>query len=86
MQTKYSLSLGCHIVSGFSPYQLVYGRNPSLPNVFCNDPPALENKTINNVMLEHLSAMQAARQAFTQAEYSDKISTRLMFLNDGNKS
>ena len=66
-----------HMVSGFSPYQLVYGRNPSLPNVFCNDPPALENKTISKVMLEHLSAMQASRQIFTQKEFSNKISKAL---------
>ena len=64
-------------VSGFSPYQLVYGRNPNLPNVLCNKPPALENTTISKVMLEQLGTMMASREAYANVEYSKKISEAL---------
>ena len=37
-------------VYGFSPYHLVYGRNPNLPSNIINKPPALKNKTISEVM------------------------------------
>lgn len=36
-----------HNVHGFSPYQLVYGRNPNLPSVLTNRPPALEGTTMS---------------------------------------
>ena len=68
-----------HMVSGFSPYQLVYGRNPTIPNVLCNKPPALENTTISKVMMEHLSAIHSSREAFTKAECSERISRALRY-------
>lgn len=27
-----------HMVAGFSPFQLVFGRNPKLPSVLCDEP------------------------------------------------
>ena len=66
-----------HMENGFSPYQLVFGRNPTIPNVMCNKPPALENITRSKVMLEHLSAIHSSREAFSKAEFSGKISKAL---------
>ena len=40
-------------VHGFSPYQIVYSRNPNLPSNIIIQPPALENKTIDQVMKRH---------------------------------
>ena len=31
-----------HMVHGFSPYQMVFGRNPNLPFALTSKPPALE--------------------------------------------
>ena len=66
-----------HMVGGYSPYQLVFGRNPNLPTVLTNKPPALERTTISMVFGEHLNALHAAREAFTKAESSEKISRAL---------
>ena len=38
--------------SGFSPSQLVFGRNSNLPNVFENSPPALENTFTSDLVRE----------------------------------
>ena len=58
---------------GYSPYQLVYGRNPKLPSIMTDEPPALEGSTISSVFGTHLNALYAARKAFVQAESSEKI-------------
>ena len=51
-------------VQGFSPYQIVYGRNPNLPSNIINKPPALENKTIGEMMKRHLTSLKEARKTF----------------------
>ncbi|CAL4060160.1 unnamed protein product, partial [Meganyctiphanes norvegica] len=63
-----------HIVGGYSPYQLVYGRNPNIPSVLSNQPPALERRSISKTFGKHLNALHKAREAFTQAESSERIS------------
>ena len=60
------------MIGGYSPYQLVFGRNPNIPSVLNNKPPALEKSTISKVFGEHLSALHSAREAFTKAESSEK--------------
>ena len=60
-------------VHGFSPYQIVFGRNPNLPSVIVNKPPALEGETISKVMGKHLTGLYEARKAFISAESSEKI-------------
>ena len=62
-----------HNVQGFSPQQLVFARNPNLPSVLIDAPPALEGSTSSRTVGNHISALYAARQAFTQAECSEKI-------------
>ena len=62
-----------HNAYGFSPNQLVFGKNPNFPSVLIDNPPALEGKTSSEVIANHLNAMHAARQAFVQAEASEKL-------------
>ena len=37
-------------VHGFSPFQLVFGRNPNLPNILEDKPPALEGTTSSEIV------------------------------------
>ena len=60
-------------VGGFSPHQLVYGRNPNLPNSMNDELPALEGKTSSEVIARHLNACHSARRAFIAAEASEKV-------------
>ena len=64
-------------VFGYSPNQLVFGKNPNLPSVLTDEPPALENVTSSQVVADHLNAIFAARKAFVEAESSDKLKTAL---------
>lgn len=66
---KNSLSM----VYGYSPYQLVFGRNPNLPSVLSSDLPALENVTSSKTFANHLEALHNSREAFIKAEASDRI-------------
>ena len=61
------------MVGGFSPYQLVYGRNPNLPCVTKDELPALEGSTASEVIARHLNACHSARKAFIEAESSEKV-------------
>ena len=60
-------------IYGFSPYQLVFGQNPTLPTVLTSRLPALEGITESKVVAEHLNALHQARQEFIKAEASEKI-------------
>ena len=68
MNAKNSL----HNVHGFSPYQLVFGRNPNLPCVLINKAPANQQPVIQQAAA-NLNAMHKARAAFMQSEASEKI-------------
>ena len=62
---------------GFSPNQLVFGRNPNLPSTLTSQLPALRTKTSSELVAEHLNALHSARRAFIQTESSKKIKTAL---------
>ena len=62
-----------HNVHGYSPYQLFFGRNPNIPSILSDLPPALEGITTSDVVRDHINALHTARQAFTKAESSEKI-------------
>ena len=68
-----------HMVEGFSPYQLVFGRNPKLPSVLNDDPPALEGTTTCEVFAKHMNTLVSARKAFLQAESSNRIRRALKY-------
>ena len=59
--------------SGYSSYQLIFGRNPNLPNVFIDGPPALSGATASKSFAKHLNALHSARQSYTKAETSERI-------------
>ena len=59
-------------VYDFSPYQLVFGMNPRLPNILSNRPPALEG--LSKIVASNLRSMHEARKAFIKSESSEKIS------------
>ena len=66
-----------HNCGGFSPNQLVFGNNPSLPSVLRNKLPALENISCSQMIADNLNALHSARKAFIQAESSEKIQRAL---------
>ena len=60
-------------VHGFSPFQLVFGRNPNLPNILEDKPPALEGTTSSEVVAKQITALHAAIKAFIESESSEHI-------------
>ena len=60
-------------VYGFTPFQLVFGRNPVLPSLQTDKPPALSEETSCEVIRNNLNAMHAARQAHIRNESSEKV-------------
>lgn len=59
-------------VYGFSPNQLVFGRNIELPSAHKDKIPA-QNKPSSEYIMENLKALHTARQAFIQQESSEKL-------------
>ena len=60
-------------VHGFSPFQLVFGQNPNLPSTFSDKPPAHTPADTSNILVNNLSALHKARQAFIASENAEKI-------------
>ena len=63
--------------NGFSSFQLVFGKNPRLPDVFNASLPALEGKTHSEIIALHLNTLQSARQAFIQSQACQRIKKAL---------
>lgn len=64
-------------VYGYSPYQLVLGQNPRLPNILDDPPPAWEVKSMSKRLTEHLTALHATRREFIKSESCEKIKKAL---------
>ena len=64
--------------SGFSPNQLVFGKNPVFPNLMNAGPPALEERTNSEVVADNLNAMNAARRDFIRNESDEKVRRALL--------
>ena len=58
---------------GVSPNMMVFGRNPNLPSVLTDKPPALSSSSMSDVIRKNLNAMHKARQKYIEAESSHKI-------------
>ena len=58
---------------GFSSFQLVFGKQPNLPNILSDKLPALEGVTTSQSVAAHITAMYAGRKAFTEAMYDSKV-------------
>lgn len=51
----------------------MFGRTPNLPSVLSDKLPALEGTTTSETVGNHITALYAARTAFTKAECSERI-------------
>ena len=60
-------------VYGYSPNQLVFGTNVSLPSLITDLPPALVSNTSSDIVRDNLNAIHKARENFIKAESSEKI-------------
>ena len=60
-------------VNGYSPNQLVFGRNPNYPCVLHDKLPALDSNCSSKVVRDNLNALHSAREAFIKAESSEKL-------------
>ena len=67
-------------VNGFSPYQLVFGRNPRLPSVDKNELPALEEavSTQSECLSRFLTNIQQSIREFLAIDSSQRISRALL--------
>jgi transposase InsO family protein len=59
--------------NGFSSNQLVFGKNPNLPNIMVDKLPALHGVTQSKALAKHLTALHTAREAFIQSESEERI-------------
>ena len=58
---------------GYSSYQLVFGKNPNLPNIMNDNLPALEGTTMSENLAKHLNILHASRKAFVECESDERI-------------
>lgn len=70
---KNSLSM----VYGYSPYQLVFGKNPRLPNILNDPPPSWAIEPKSKALVKQLRALHATREAFIKAEACEKLKIAL---------
>ncbi|CAC5380794.1 unnamed protein product [Mytilus coruscus] len=59
--------------NGFSRHQLVFGLNPSLPNILKDTLPALEGRTSSEEFAKHLNILHDSRKAYIQSESDERI-------------
>ena len=62
-------------VNGFSPHQIVFGKNITLPSIFTDQPSA--DLPENEIVIKHLNTLHATRQAFINAGSSRKLKLAL---------
>ena len=60
-------------VYGFSPFQLVYGRQPNIPNIIDEPPNVLEIKSHSKALEDQLKAMHECRTAFIKSQNCEKL-------------
>ena len=67
-----------HNNHGFSPNQLVFSFNPSLPNIADDRPPALENMTSSQIVANNLMALRKSREEFIKSDSNERIRRALV--------
>ena len=65
------------MVYGYSPNQLVFGKNPNLPDILSGSPPSFEETTSSEALAKHLNLLHASRKAFIKSEACTKIKAAL---------
>ena len=63
-------------ISGYSPYQLTFGKNPNIGGV-TSDEPVLLDKTTSQVVGDIINSIQKAREAFIKTDNSNKLKRAL---------
>lgn len=63
--------------AGFSPYQIVFGRNPSVPGFNGDTHPPVTNQIKGDELLKHLKVLESSRKAFVEAESAEKVKRAL---------
>ena len=58
---------------GFTSFQLVFGKDPKLPNIMTDKLPALEGVTTSESVAAHINALYAGRKAFTEVQCDEKV-------------
>ena len=59
--------------NGYSSYQIVFGTNPKLPDIFHATPPQLEGRTQSEILAKHLNVLQSARKGFIESQCDEKV-------------
>ena len=60
-------------VLGFSPYQLVFGKNPNIPGNSTNKLPAMSSYTSSQTVANHLNSLRMSREAYIKAENAERV-------------
>ena len=63
--------------SGFSPNQLVFGFNPSMPDIYNSKVPGFEKVTSSDIVRKNLQAQNAAKQEFVKFDACERIKRAL---------
>ena len=58
--------------NGFSSFQLVFGRNPELPNILNDTLPSLEGVCTSQAVSEQIKALHAGRKAFAEVQCDEQ--------------
>ena len=68
-----ALASAKNTLHGFSPNQLVFGRNPNLPSFLNDNLPALEGVSSSKVIASNLNAVHAVRKQFIKCGSLEKL-------------
>ncbi len=64
-------------VYGFSPFQIVFGKNPRLPSILNDPPPAWEIKPMSKTLQQNLALINRTREEFVKSLSCAKIKKAL---------
>ena len=64
---------------GFSPNQLVFGRNPNYPSLLYDDLPALEKSSPSKLVCDNLNALYSNQSEFFQKVACEKLRRAMLY-------
>ena len=71
-------------INGFSPNQLVFGKNPNFPSVLTSDLPGLEESKEDDILRENLNLMHKSRTEFVRMENDERLKRALKHQTRGH--
>ena len=77
--------------SGFSPHQIIFGRNPRIPGAMENEPPAQTTRSKDELVQKNIKGIFEARLAVAKVENQKRLSTaektthagKMIFVKEG---